>query len=509
MITKTRKYKKFFLPAIIVGLGIFISSLIIVQAQTENISYPIKELGNCKDEIACRNFCEVKENMIPCVNFAEQHDLISKEEAKQAKRFAKIGEGPGGCQGKDECESYCDDNAHIDECLAFAEKNDLISSDELEEAKKVAKALKEGAQLPGGCKRKSDCENYCDNPDHMEECLAFAEKAGFIPPEELAEAKKAAQAMKSGIKPPGNCRGKKQCDAYCSQAEHMEECFNFAVAAGFIPPEEAENARKIMPLMLKGEMPGGCRGKEQCEAYCADESHTEECANFAIKAGFMKPEEAEMFRKTGGKGPGDCKGKEQCEAFCNNPDNQKICFNFAKEYGLIPAEEIENMKQGMEKMKEGFDMAPPEVKSCLESSMGTEIMEKIRAGTLTPGPQIGEQMKNCFEQFMPKPPEGAPGMPGGPGEGPQGQIMPEGFQRMPPQGEFRGPGGCSSPEECQKYCIEHQEECGIPQNQQMPQNYPPQDYQMPPQEQMQYQYQPPSINVMPPTTGEFAPPPSQ
>ena len=441
---------KYLVPAIIIIVGVFVSYSIIAQAQIENIAFPVKELGNCKNETECRNFCEVKENIIPCVNFAEQRGLISKEEAKRAKEFAKMGEGPGGCKSKDECEAYCDDNAHIDECLAFAEQNNLIPADELEEAKKVAKALREGAQLPGGCKKKSDCETYCDNPEHMEECIAFAEKAGFIPPDELEDAKKAMKAMKSGIKPPGNCRGRKQCDAYCSQPEHMEECFAFAEAAGFIPPEEAEMARKMMPLMMRGEMPGGCRGKEQCETYCADETHMEECANFAIKAGLMNPEEAEMFRKTGGKGPGGCQGREQCEAFCNDPANQEVCFNFAQEHGIIPAEKIQEMKEGMKMMREGMQMAPPEVHECLKSTVGTEILDKIQAGTLTPGPQIGDSVRKCFEQFMPTggPPGGMPG-------GAEGMMPPAGM--MP--GGFQGPGGCGSPEECQRYCAEHQEEC--------------------------------------------------
>ncbi|MBI3638602.1 hypothetical protein HY227_02560 [Candidatus Wolfebacteria bacterium] len=90
--------------------------------------------------------------------------------------------------------------------------------------------------------------------------------------------------------------------------------------------------------------------------------------------------------------------------------------------------------------------------------MGTEILDKIQSGTLTPGPQIGDQVKNCFEQFMPK------GMKGGSG-GPNGQ---EGDFRGPeegpnPNGEgfknFKGPGGCSGPEECMKYCKENPEEC--------------------------------------------------
>lgn len=515
--SKILNNKNLILSIFILITAIFIGYSIIVQAQIGNIVFPIKELGNCKSEAECRNFCEVKENMIPCVNFAEQNGLISKEEAKLAKEFAKIGEGPGSCKSKEECEAYCDNTAHIDECLAFAEKNNFIAPDELEEARKVSKALKEGAQLPGGCKGKNDCKAYCDNPEHMDECLVFAEKAGFIPANELEEAKKAAKAMKSGIKSPGDCRGKKQCDTYCSQPEHMEECFNFAVAAGFISPEEEENARKIMPLMIRGEMPGSCRGKEQCEAYCADGSHSEECANFAIKAGFMKPEEAEMFKKTGGKGPGDCKGKEQCESFCNNSVNQEICFNFAKKHGLIPEGGIENMKQGMMQMREGFDMASPEIKTCLESAVGTEIMEKIKIGALTPGPQIGEQVRKCFEQFTPKHLKEMERMPN------QGELpgtsgnLPEGIdnrQMMPPTGMipggFQGPGGCSSQEECQKYCSEHPQECGSQRQEQapnsgiMPSNIPtPEMMEKIMQEQIQQQMQEqmqmmPSEETLPP-----------
>ena len=31
-----------------------------------------------------------------------------------------------------------------------------------------------------------------------------------------------------GMKGPGGCRGQKECDSFCSQPEHGEECFNFA-----------------------------------------------------------------------------------------------------------------------------------------------------------------------------------------------------------------------------------------------------------------------------------------
>jgi hypothetical protein len=312
----------------------------------------------------------------------------------------------GNCQNQTECRAYCDNLNHIEACLSFARENNLISQEELKEAEKMSQALRAGAGLPGNCQNKAECDAYCNNPSHLEECLDFAESAGLISSGELREARQMAKALASGVKMPGNCQGKKECEAYCSEPSHMEECFRFAKAAGLIPPEEAAMAEKVIPLMAKGETPGGCKTKEECEAYCGDESHIEECAEFSLKAGLMTAEEEEMFRKTGGKGPGGCKSETECEAFCNNPANQQVCFEFAKKHGLIPEEELQKMNEGIKSLKKGLEMASPEVLECLNSTVGIDTLNKIRAGTLMPSPQIGEQIKNCFEQFMP--PEGMP-----------------------------------------------------------------------------------------------------
>ena len=140
----------------------------------------------------------------------------------------------------------------------------------MEEVKKV-RAIDKGVKPPA-CKSKKECDSYCSSPDNMEECLAFAEAASFMPPEELANAKKVLAAVKQGIKPPA-CKGKEECDTYCSDERNFEECINFAEAAGFMRPEEVEMAKKT-----KGKGPGGCRGKEECESFCQKEENTEVCA---------------------------------------------------------------------------------------------------------------------------------------------------------------------------------------------------------------------------------------
>lgn len=425
------------IPAVIVSAAIFISYTIVVLAQTPEISYPIIELGNCNNQTECKNFCDKPANMIPCVNFAEKNGLMSEEEATKAKAFAQAGmKGPGGCAGKEECEAFCDDSANMEACINFAKENGMMDKEEIQEAEKILKVIKEGSQLPGGCKNKKDCESYCDNPEHMEECLAFAEKAGFISGGELEEAKKAAKAMASGIKPPGNCRGKKECDSYCSNPDNMEECLAFAEAAGFIPKEEVEMAKKMMPLMKAGKMPGGCKGKDECEAYCGNESNMEECANFAMEAGLMKPEEVETFKKTGGKGPGDCKGKEQCEAFCNDQANQEICFNFAKEHNLIP--------EGMKMMRGEFEMAPP--KGVMPQREKMELPE----GMDTPSKEIIEELMK------------------------QRERMPEGFEGFMPTQDNRGMMPSGIPEEYRKYIEMAPSNIMPPEGMNIPENIPEQ-----------------------------------
>ncbi len=361
--------------------------------------------------------------------------------------FAEINypvEELGNCQNEDECQAYCDSWENIEECVSFAEAHNLLSPEELAEAKKIIKALAGGAVPPGGCLNPTQCKAYCEEPTLIEECITFAEKAGIIPPSEAAEARQVRKALLAGIPLPGNCGTKKKCDAYCSKPAHMQECIQFARKAGLISAEEAAQAEKVMPLMAKGESPGGCKSKEECETYCADENHVEECIQFAQKAGLMTQEELKMFRKTKGKGPGGCKSKIECDAFCNNPANQEICFQFALDHDLIPPEKLQEIKEGAARLKQGLAQANSETLECIKTVVGKENLEKIKAGTFLPTQEMGDQIGACFDKYM----------------SPHLESPPKGLPGSPPEG-FIGPGGCATPEECEAYCADpaHYEEC--------------------------------------------------
>ncbi len=329
-------------------LSIFLAALFVVMALSvsatskDDIVYPIAELGGCKNEKACRAYCDERGDVSiikACIAFAKKHNLLPAEVIARGERFiGAIGDadgGPGGCVNEETCTQYCENIAHIQECVAFAEKFGALSPDELGEAKKVASALRAGAKLPGNCTGRDNCLAYCENPAHLDECIAFAEKSGILPPDELAEAKKFAPLIKSG-KTPGSCASKAQCDAYCSDDAHFDECVSFAKDQGFMSAREAELAKKS-----KGKTPGNCG------------------------AGARRAEEA----------------REKCAAYCNDPGNQAECFRFAAEMGFISAEEASSFGS-LSDFQACLPQAPDEVRQCLEANLDAEILIRLQRGEI-------------------------------------------------------------------------------------------------------------------------------
>ncbi|MDO8552651.1 MAG: proline-rich domain-containing protein [bacterium] len=343
-----------YVPFAILAAGVFFAAIIIGHAfaqtgtqgtDTSSIVYPIAELGNCGSKSECKTYCDEPDNLDACISFAEKNNLMPPEEIATAKKFlAAGGKGPGGCTGKDSCEAYCNEMTNIDECVAFAEKS------------------------------------------------------GIMPPKELDEAKKVQAAIKRGVKPPP-CGGKRACDAYCEDPNHIEECVAFASEAGFMSPDEQANAQKMVQAIKSGVKPLPCRGKEECDAYCGQEENIDTCVAFAEAAGFMTGKDAEMARKTRGKGPGGCRGKEECDAFCDSsPENQETCFQFGKDNGLISPEEEQRMEKDNGQLRESLSNPPPETVACLENIFGKDNYEKLKAGAIRPTRDLGEKMSACFSQ---------------------------------------------------------------------------------------------------------------
>lgn len=257
----------------------------------------------------------------------------------------------------------------------------------------------------GGCDNPGKCQAYCDSPDNMDVCLGFAEKNGLLDKKDIELGRKVAQKVKEG-KTPGQCKTKAECESFCAgKTENIVECVAFAEELGVLPPEELAQAKKVIEALKAGaKLPGECKDKEECDNYCKEDGHFDECIGFAEVAGFVSKEDAEMARKVGGKGPGNCKSKDACENYCNDEKNSDECFSFAMDKGLIPEEQLKEMKSGIEKMMKGLDMVPedarPEVENCLKQNMGEAGYSKmINSGVIT-DKNVGGKIQGCFENTM-------------------------------------------------------------------------------------------------------------
>ncbi len=433
--------KKNILSFLILVSGILISGGIIsfAHAQTDNqavpgISFPVVELGNCADKTSCKAYCDKSENIDACLSFAEQRKLMSTEELSNAKKFKDNGMvGPGSCKGKDACEQYCSDSNHLEECTAFAEKKGMMSDQQLKDSKKVITAIKSGLKPPACTGAK--CKAYCSNPSHMEECMTFSIAAGIVPDNQKEQMQKTLEALKQGAKPPAcqpnpptdqlgqstqtnqSSSGLPMCNEYCGT--HQEECMTFSLAAGMVPDDQKEQVQKTIKVLKQGIKPPSCRPNppdqsseqpsqsnqsdqslhdlQSCDQYCADSSHVEECVKFSVAIGNMTEEQGKNSIKNGNKGPGGCIGKDACDTFCNNPDNQDACFNFAKDNGMIPQEDLQKMQDGQQKMKDSFSSIPPEVLDCLTSTVGADVVEKMKTGSVV-GRKYGDSINQCFQK---------------------------------------------------------------------------------------------------------------
>lgn len=330
--------KKYYLILI---LFLFLPGLVSAE------EYPVPELGNCQSKEECRVYCDKLENLESCLEYGKKHQLLNEEKIVKAEIMAILGikQGPGNCRTLSECRNYCNDFNHLEECFNFAKDNQLTAECEVEKINKMISTIKEGINPPN-CFGKEDCLSYCLAPENLDQCLYFAQSAGLLTKEQ------ALLIRKTGGKGPGQCQGEESCKLYCDDPAHMEECFNFAIDNGFITEEEKEEAFEIKALAEQGG-PGQCQGIKECSEYCSKEENLKECLEFTFNSGIIseeEKEEAEKIIEEGG--PGGCKNKKGCKNYCENVDNMKECIDFMLNQGYLSEEAVETIEKELEKAEE-------------------------------------------------------------------------------------------------------------------------------------------------------------
>ena len=264
----------------------------------------------------------------------------------------------GGCGSMEECRTYCDEPEHIEACISFAEKKGLVKKEEAQQVRIVRQSIKAGEGPVTGCRNEVECRKACDNPENRARCFDWAQKKGLVKEESLErreetheftpEKKEKARRIIAEKGGPGGCASMEACSQYCEKEENFSACMAFAKTQGLMTEDEIQRAEKFKDR----EGPGGCKGIA-CREYCQNEDHQEECIEFATKNSLVSKEEVERVRKfRDATGPGGCRA-EGCRTYCENSEHHDECFEFAKSHHLIPEEELERVQEIRKARHEG------------------------------------------------------------------------------------------------------------------------------------------------------------
>lgn len=261
----------------------------------------------------------------------------------------------------------------------------------------------------------------------------------------------------------GYCQSKADCQAFCSFSVNQEACTNYGKKMGLIK-EGAVLAQATINYPV-AEL-GNCASKQACKAYCNIPANYQACTSFAQSKGIYKiptpsptPPKKEVLGNI--KFPivelGNCSSVSDCKNYCNQQANRQACFEFGRKKGLSGDQEAGSKLGGVQfpitelgncgsfAACEAYCDQPGNRQTCsnFAKAHGFEPPKDKRG----PGGCTSDEECKKFCQANPTNEECAKGR--------------DDYCKANPDKCQKGPGGCTTDEECKKYCQNNptNEEC--------------------------------------------------
>ncbi|MBI5598098.1 MAG: hypothetical protein HY928_18605 [Elusimicrobia bacterium] len=193
----------------------------------------------------------------------------------------------------------------------------------------------DNAVTPGGCHSPAECDAYCADAAHRQECLDFigpgaaAPAAAAAPDAGAAAAEPAAGAHQDPNRDqpgPGGCRGREECEAYCSNASRREECADFAAEARKRMAAGARRAGKSQQACLKKSL-GSARFAALLKGRLDPDGSTDEAMTRCMSGGNRGPKRDPKKGMDAVEGaPAGCTDMASCTEVCMKPENCSACL---------------------------------------------------------------------------------------------------------------------------------------------------------------------------------------
>lgn len=169
----------------------------------------------------------------------------------------------------------------------------------------------------GNCSSATDCKTYCDDPSHVDACVAYAKEKGFYKDSQLDSSK---DAILEDAKTTLGCDSLDSCRTFCQQAVNATVCSDFAKKHNLKGGQQQINNQTL----AKAESVLGCSSEDSCKAFCQQETNKEKCATFAKENGLQGGNQAV--------GPGGCTSEASCKTFCSDPSHFQACSQFVQNH---------------------------------------------------------------------------------------------------------------------------------------------------------------------------------
>lgn len=323
----------------------------------------------------------------------------------------------------------------------------------------------------GSCANARECQLYCKIPANTPACWSYEKYV--MHSDVLGET---AVNITYPITELGNCNSASECFVFCNQPQNQTSCYEFAKARGLIKekPKVPENIVELAKKEL------GCKSDLECMVFCQQPDNIDACRAFGQKYNLIPPPDSRQMGPPpavmeNAKSELGCDSETSCMKYCDNPQNREKCFEFAKKNNLIHEDEVKNiekMRENKKKMLEAAkeDLGCDSIESC--AKVCSEDGNREKCHTLErkfDKPHIPCTSESECRKYCESHPNECPGMSGRPNTNASDTALskpsdqPPGQTFNPQKGDFLGPSGCKTEDECKAFCEKHPGECpGFP-----------------------------------------------
>lgn len=360
--------------SLIVFLLFSLAGLVVSASAQSRLTYPIPDLGYCRDAKECSLYCDIPQNKAACWSYgkyklgsdvlgvttmSEEEKRMMESKAKQYGITFPIAD-LGGCAGPQECRDFCEQPTNQQACMDFAKRKGFAKEMERPDGMDAGKRdeLIQKAKTELGCTSMESCSQVCET-DHSR-CESFARKHGVYqepPPSSGRYSSEEKMQLMQKAESELGCTSMESCKSVCEK--NPQACMAFAKKHGFDRPQGPEGEEKMdREDRVRGPMAGKCDSEDSCKKYCQE--HPNECPGFQNSqraTGGQQPPSGTQFVGGGGTnyvGPSGCRTEAECKAFCETSPDKCPGFSQVKQ---------KEMESSQELQKRQYEYRPPTTSS--------------------------------------------------------------------------------------------------------------------------------------------------